>query len=190
MNDSADMPTEPTPETAAETSSAQRSLFSAEQRTAAEALVKNGVIGSMAVGLVPVPVVGIVGLVASNVNMLQGMSKIYGVPFMHEAARSVVISLVGGLIPVSLGVGFSEILKLIPGFGSIAGAAGTSILAGSITYGVGHAMIAHFESGGTFLAPDLDRLRGAFSTEFQKGRKVAEDLAKSMRKGGKPAAEG
>jgi uncharacterized protein (DUF697 family) len=83
-----------------------------------------------------------------------------------------VLALISGLVPVSLGVGVSEVLKLIPGFGSLAGATGTSLLAGAVTYGVGRSFIQHFESGGTFLTMDSAAMRQRFTAEFNNGRKV------------------
>ncbi len=157
-----------------------------DNRAAAESIVKNSVIAAMSVGLIPIPAVGLLGLVATNVTMLQSISKLYGVPFKQELARSAVFALVGGLLPVSLGVGFSELLKLIPGFGSVAGAAGTSVLAGAVTYGVGRTFVEHFEEGGTFLSLDIARLRKTFTFEFNRGRKVAEEMAPAAEK---PAAE-
>jgi uncharacterized protein (DUF697 family) len=150
-----------------------------QKRAGADGIVKNGVIAAMAVGLVPIPVIGVVGLVAANLTMLQALSHHYGVPFQRDVAKSAVVSLVGGLAPVGLGVGFSEALKLIPGFGSLAGAAGTSVLAGAVTYAVGRAFIQHFEEGETFLSLDLARLRKVVRFEFKRGRKVAETLATS-----------
>jgi uncharacterized protein (DUF697 family) len=153
--------------------------------TSPDHLVKNGVIAAMAIGLAPIPAVGIVGLVATNLTMIQAISKHYGVPFKKDIAKSGVVSLIGGLLPVSLGVGFSEMLKLIPGFGSIAGAAGTSVLAGAITYGVGRTFIQHFEAGGTFLTMDIAKLRETFSVEFKRGRKFVEDVVRKTKGGAK-----
>jgi uncharacterized protein (DUF697 family) len=145
---------------------------SAAAHAQAESAVKNTVIGAMAAGLVPIPMVGLIGLVGANVAMLNALSKIYGVPFKQQAARSAVLALISGLVPVSLGVGVSEVLKLIPGFGSLAGATGTSLLAGAVTYGVGRSFIQHFESGGTFLTMDSAAMRQRFAAEFNNGRKV------------------
>lgn len=160
-----------------------------DRKAAAESIVKNGVIAAMGVGLVPIPAVGIVGLVATNVTVIQSLSRLYGVPFKQEAARSVVMSLVSGLLPASLGVGLSELLKLIPGFGSLAGAAGTSILAGAVTYGVGRTFAQHFEEGGTFLSLDMAQMRQTFSTEFKKGRKAVEELVSRQKPAATPPAE-
>jgi uncharacterized protein (DUF697 family) len=150
-----------------------------DKRAGADSIVKNSVIAAMAIGLVPIPLVGAVGLVGTNITMLQSLSKHYGVPFRRDLAKSTILSLIGGLLPISIGVGFSEMLKLVPGFGSVAGAAGTSILAGSVTYGVGRAFIPHFEDGQTFLTLDMARLRKAFRFEVRQGRAVAGDLAKT-----------
>lgn len=183
MNETSDAP-QPTEE-----QPAPDAIETPDRKAAAEGIVKNGVIAAMGVGLVPIPAVGIVGLVATNVTVIQSLSRLYGVPFKQEAARSVVMSLVSGLLPASLGVGFSELLKLIPGFGSLAGAAGTSILAGAVTYGVGRTFAQHFEEGGTFLSLDMAKMRETFNTEFKKGRKAVEELVARKKPAATPAAE-
>jgi uncharacterized protein (DUF697 family) len=85
-------------------------------------------------------------------------------------------------------MGLSELLKLIPGFGTVAGAAGTSVLAGAITYGIGETFAQYFAEGGTFLAIDAGKLRGNFSTQFARGRKAVEEMV-ARKQTAKPPTE-
>ena len=74
---------------------------------------------------------------------------------------------------------------MIPGLGSIIGGITVSVFAGASTYALGEVFKKHFSSGGTILDFDPERLRKLYKEQFEKGKKVVEDL-----KNEKPAAGG
>ncbi len=142
----------------------------------ANSTIKNYVIASMALGLVPVPVFDIVAVVATQLKMIHSLTRLYGIRFSENVAKSLILSLIGGVLPVTLGAGFASVLKFVPGLGSFAGGASVSILSGALTYAVGRIFVQHFESGGTLLDFDPSKVRDRFRAEFRKGQTAAQDL--------------
>jgi hypothetical protein len=62
-----------------------------------------------------------------------------------------------------------------------------SVFAGASTYALGQVFKRHYESGGTILDFDPARLKKMYKEQFEKGKKVAEQLRKD--KATKQAAE-
>jgi len=139
-------------------------------------IIKNAVIAAMGVGLVPIPVVDLVGLVGIQLKMVHSLAQHYGVSFSEHLGRSLILSLVGGALPLSATVAASSLLKLIPGIGTLAGGATLAVSSGAITYAVGQVFAQHFESGGTLLDFDPARFRERFRQAMRQGEAVAEEL--------------
>jgi len=53
-------------------------------------------------------------------------------------------------------------------------------LSGASTYALGEVFKKHFETGGTFLDFDPERLRKYYNEKFEKGKEVAEELRKKQ----------
>lgn len=139
-------------------------------------IVKNHVITAMAVGLVPVPVVDLVGLLAIQMKMLHGLADHFQVPFSQNLGKSLITSLIGGTLPVTLTFTASSMLKWIPGIGSLAGGASVAILSGATTYAVGRVFTQHFAGGGTLLDFKPEHMREMFRQELEEGKAAARDL--------------
>jgi hypothetical protein len=77
---------------------------------------------------------------------------------------------------------------MIPGLGSIIGGITVSVFAGASTYALGEVFKKHFSSGGTILDFDPERLRKLYKEQFEKGKKVVEELKKEKpADGGNPS---
>jgi uncharacterized protein (DUF697 family) len=153
-----------------------------------ESVIRGHVIAALAAGLVPVPLFDLAAVVAVMVKMVYSLGSLYKVPFMGNIARSLIVSLLAGAIPVTFAAGFASMIKLIPGLGTIAGSVSMSVLAGGLTYAVGRVFVQHFESGGTFLDFDPTKVRGEFSKAFEQGKAYAKQLEPEARKAkGSPA---
>ena len=149
-------------------------MESAERLSNANDAVKNHMLASMATGLIPIPIVDFVALTGIQLNMLHSLGKQYDVPFSNNVGKSILSSLLGGLIPVNLGKwAAGSLAKLIPIGGTAAGMVSTAIFGGASTYAVGKVFIQHFESGGTFLTFDPNKVREHFAAEFAKGKEEA-----------------
>lgn len=145
--------------------------------TRAESLVRKNVYISAAVGLVPIPAFDLVALTGVQLNMLYRLSKIYDIPFKQEAAKSVLASLLGGGGSSALAQSiYASGVKSIPILGAIIGGVAMPVLAGATTYAVGKVFIQHFESGGTFLTFDPEKVKAYFAKMQQEGKAVAAEV--------------
>lgn len=121
-------------------------------------------------GLVPVPLFDVAALTATQMSLLKELSEHYEVPFENFNLKSIVISLVGGSLPIMSVVGLSSLIKIVPGIGSLAGMASLSITAGSVSYSVGKVFSKHFEDDGTFDDFDPKQAQKLLKSEFNDGK--------------------
>ena len=146
------------------------------REVAANGIVKNHIIASIALGLVPVPLFDLAALTATQMSMLRNLSEHYGISFEESGSKALLTSLVGGSLPVLGAVGFSSLIKLIPGIGTLGGSASLSIVAGAVTYAIGQTFIMHFEKGGTFEDFDPKLAREFFQREVDNGKEFVRSM--------------
>jgi uncharacterized protein (DUF697 family) len=141
----------------------------------AETIIHNHVIWSMGAGLIPVLVADIFAVSALQLDMIRQLCRVYDVSFSETQGKAIVTSLTSAaLARMTAG----SIIKLLPIGGSIIGGITVSAFAGASTYALGQVFKKHFESGGTFLDFDPARLKKLYKEQFEKGKKVAEQLRK------------
>jgi uncharacterized protein (DUF697 family) len=175
------MATAATAEEVIEETPATEILSPAERTTQAGKTVRNYTLASVAVGLVPMPLVDIAALTAVQLKMLHGLAKLYDdVSFTKELARSTLGSLLSSAIPVYYAQPVAlSLAKFIPVAGHALGMASLPVLGGAATYAVGKVFIQHFESGGTFLTFDPEKVRDYFMEQLAEGKKVAAEGTKA-----------
>jgi uncharacterized protein (DUF697 family) len=139
-------------------------------------LSKHHILASMGVGLVPVPIVDVVALMGIQLNMIRKIASEYDIPFRQDVGKSIITSLMGGFLPVTLGCAIASIIKFIPLIGQTTGAVTMPVVSGASTYAIYKVFVQHFESGGTFLDLDPSKVKSYFSEQFTKGKKFAMDL--------------
>ncbi len=140
-------------------------------------LIRHHAYGSMAVGLIPVPLVDFAGVTLVQLNMLRALGKRYNVPFSKGVAKNILSSLVGGAVPAVASPALAASLaKMVPAVGVTVGVVTMPIVAGASTYAVGKVFIQHFASGGTFLTFDPDKVKEYYAEMFKEGQKVATEL--------------
>ena len=142
----------------------------------AQAIVKNHVIGSMGISLVPIPLVDLVALSGIQIKMLHALARLYRVPFSENLGKSLIVSLVGGVMPTSTAMTLASLAKAIPGLGTATGMISVSVLGGATTYAIGNVFMQHFESGGTLLDFDPKTMRDYFASKLREGKQVATNL--------------
>jgi len=109
-----------------------------------------------AAGLIPIPVVDMTAIAGIQLKMVHSLSRLYGIPFSHDWAKSVLASLTGSVASEGLGrFGLASALKLIPGVGHVASLLAMPGMAFMATSVVGQIFTQHFESGGTLLNLNL-----------------------------------
>ncbi|MBF0439445.1 MAG: DUF697 domain-containing protein [Magnetococcales bacterium] len=142
----------------------------------AQNLTKNYMLASLGTGLVPLPTVDIGILVGIQLRLLHQVAKLYNLKFTDDIGKKLLLSLLGGTLPVAGGMGVASMLKAFPGVGSWLGMTSMSLFGAASTYAVGRVFIQHFESGGNFFNFDPSKTRAFFIEEFEAGKKVAETL--------------
>lgn len=139
-------------------------------------VVRNHIVGSMGVGLIPMPLVDIVALTGVQLNMLRKLAKLYNIPFSKDKVKHLVASLVGSGLSVSMSGALASMLKAVPVVGQTAGALAMPALSGAITYAVGKVFIQHFASGGTFLDFDPEKVKAYYAEMLKEGEKVVGEI--------------
>ncbi|MDD2764705.1 MAG: YcjF family protein [Opitutaceae bacterium] len=151
--------------------------------TRALKLTRRYALWSMGGGLIPVVGLDIAAIITAQIKMLHDMSKIYGVEFKENRAKSIVTSLIGslGIVPIGTGILFS-VIKLLPLVGPLAATVALPVSAGAITYATGKVFITHFESGGTFLDLNPAKMKAAYRKMFEEGKAVMTKKSKEAAK--------
>lgn len=160
-----------------------------ENSTKALNTVKRYVWWSAGAGLVPVPGVDLVAVSGVQLKMLAEVSKIYGVPFQENRGKAAVGSLLGFVFPHLLSYGgIGCLLKALPLVGALAGAPAMALFSGASAWALGNVFIQHFESGGTFLDFDPEKVREYFKKKFEEGKNMVRPGGHATEdKAGEPA---
>lgn len=140
-------------------------------------IIRNHVIGSMAVGLIPVPMLDLAGITGVQLNMIRCLAKAHGIPFNREKVKPLVASLIGGGASIPIGSAIGSLLKAIPVVGQATGMLALPASAGAMTYAVGKVFVQHFASGGTFLTFDPEKVRAYYAEKLQEGESMAATSA-------------
>ncbi|EWY40911.1 hypothetical protein N825_33815 [Skermanella stibiiresistens SB22] len=141
-------------------------------------IVKHHAIMAAGFGLVPVPFVDLAAVVGVQINMLQELSKLYEVPFSQQRSRSIVASLIGGGLPFAASAMpiVGSILKLVPVVGSVLGGVVMPGLSTATTIALGRLFTKHFESGGTMIDINIEKMRAMFRTEVDQAKAEASEV--------------
>jgi len=145
-------------------------------------IVQHHVYGAMGVGMIPLPLVDLIAISGIQLNMLRKLCQLYDIPFLKDAAKSGIASLLGGVIPVSISGALASMVKAIPIVGQTTSAIVMPAVSGAMTYAVGKVFIQHFESGGTFLNFNPEEVRAYYQKMFEEGKKVASKVMSEIKK--------
>jgi uncharacterized protein (DUF697 family) len=145
----------------------------------ADTIIKNHIVWSMGAGLIPVPIVDFFAVSAIQLDMIRQLCKLYDQDFKESEGKAIITSLTGsGLARM----GAKAMIKFIPGIGSVIGGVTMAVLSGASSYALGEVFKKHFDTGGTFLDFDPERLKKMYNEKFEKGKKVAEQIKKDQEK--------
>lgn len=153
-----------------------------EREAQAQEIVMKHVWWAAGMGLIPVPLVDLAAVTATQLKMLKNLSDHYEVEFSEQRGKSIIGALVGGALPGLTASTAKSLLKFIPGVGGLIGLAAVPALAGASTYALGKVFILHFESGGTLLDFDPDKVRAHFAKEFEEGKDVVSSKGSASSK--------
>ncbi len=137
-------------------------------------LVRNHSIVNGALGIIPIGPLGVPLIIANALKMLHKLSKIYGVEFKKDVGKSVISGFLVGCGTFSIsGRLIWGLSTAIPIAAPVIGVITRPIFASAMMYALGHLFIQHFESGGTFLNFDPDKVRGHYAELFKEGKELA-----------------
>ena len=127
---------------------------------------------SGAAGLIPLPIIDIAAVGGVQLQMLRKLSEIYGIPFIDNRGKSLLVSLAGAIIPASTAtttaMTFGSLIKGIPGIGSTIGALTMPVYSAGVTFVIGRVFMKHFASGGTLLDFDPPDYKEFIKTQQEK----------------------
>ena len=149
--------------------------LTAEERLAkAEDIVRKHMLVALGTGIIP-PIIDIAALTGIQIRMLYVLAEAYNIKFKEEAGKSVIGTVIAGYGMANIATGaVHSLMKFIPGIGTISGAASLSVVASASTYALGKVFIQHFESGGTMLDFDPDKMRDYYYEQYKKGTDIAK----------------
>lgn len=144
-------------------------------------IAKGYIYGSMGFGLIPVPVLDFAAISLTQLKMLHSLANHYEISFSKDVGKSLIASLIGGVLPAPLGLTLASMTKSIPVIGTLLGATSVSLFAGASTYALSRVFIQHFEAGGTFLDFEPETVKEYFAKEFEKGKEVVEEMTEDKK---------
>lgn len=154
----------------------QKKSNKSERAKHADTVVRNHVIWSMGVSfIVPIPIADVFAVSALQLDMIRQLCRVYEKDFSETQGKAIITALTSSTLARA---GARSLIKLVPGIGTVIGGVTVSIFNGASTYALGEVFKKHFESGGTILDFDTDRLKKMYKEKFEKGKKVAEELRK------------
>jgi uncharacterized protein (DUF697 family) len=155
-----------------------KNMNDVEKKVRADAMIKNHMVWSMSAGFIPVPFADMLAVTAIQLDMVRSLARIYEVEFKESQGKALITSLAGsGVARLS-----ANAIKFFPGVGTLLGGLTMSALSGASTYAVGEVFKKHFQTGGTFLDFDPERLRKLYKEKFEKGKKMAREMKNSQSK--------
>jgi uncharacterized protein (DUF697 family) len=144
-----------------------------ERTKHADTIIRNHMMWSMGAGLIPVPIADFFAVSAIQLDLVRQLCKLYEIDFKENEMKAVITALTGSGLAKA---GARAALKFVPGIGSVIGGIAMSVLSGASSFAIGEAFKRHFETGGTVLDIDLERLKKVYNEKFEKGKKVAQEM--------------
>lgn len=154
---------------------AEKTETEVDKKAMGNDIVRKRVYASVGAGFVPIPIFDILALSGIQVEMVAKLAALYEIPFKKDIVKTAISALVGGVLPVAVAPVMSSLFKLIPVIGYTTSAVTMSVTGGASTYAVGKVFIQHFESGGTLLNFNADKVKKYYNEKFKEGEKVAAD---------------
>lgn len=119
-------------------------------------------------GCIPVPWIDLAAVTGVQLNMINKLSKLYGVPFSEHTAKNIIVALLGSIVPNQLTWGvLGSAIKAIPGIGAPLALLTMPGFSSAATWAIGRIYIQHLEAGGNLLTFDPVKMRDHFRKEFE-----------------------
>ena len=141
------------------------------RREAAQRIIRNAMLVSLAAGLEPIPLIDIPILLGTQVRLVLRIAALYGEPIDSADAvkhvRELVVTMISGL-----GMRFlaEQAAKLVPFGGDVLAGA----IAGAATWSIGEVALEYYENGKRINASRLRAMTGGFYQRFRKKQNIEE----------------
>lgn len=136
--------------------------------------VKKYVWWSAGVSMIPWVCVDMYAVGGVQLKMLSDISKIYGIPFVKNSGKAAIGALGGFAVPHAIAFGkVISLFKAVPIVGTMVGSPAAAAFSSAYTWALGNIFIQHFESGGTFLNFDSEKVKEHFNAHFAEAPKMA-----------------
>lgn len=150
----------------------------AYRRRAAQRIIRNATLVSLAAGLEPIPLIDIPILLGTQVRLVLRMAALYGEPIDStdalKHARELVITMVSGL---GMRYVAEQAAKLVPFGGDVLAGA----IAGAATWSIGEVAMEYYEGGKRFDASRLRAMTNGLYQRFRKGQHMEELRKQALR---------
>lgn len=132
----------------------------AQRREQADRTIQYHTIGvGAAPFIIPSLLVDLVVVAGVQLNLVRSLARIYEQPFSEQLAKSLIAALAGASVPAAA----FGLFNTIPWLGILGASAGGV----ASTRAIGRVFVQHFESGGTFLTFDPDKVRDHYERELR-----------------------
>jgi uncharacterized protein (DUF697 family) len=132
-------------------------------------------------GAFPIPFIDLVLISSIQSRMVYELARLYGQPMTAERYREVVSAMGMGMLARQAG---REMLKLIPGLGTILGSITSGALAGAATYALGKAFCYYYSAVQRGHVPQAEDLRKYYRHELAEAQKNWATMAPDANKNG------
>jgi uncharacterized protein (DUF697 family) len=142
-------------------------------RLKADIVITRHVAVAAGAGLIPIPLVDFAAISGVQLSMLAQICGIYEKPFSKEAAKTIIASLVGGVIggeASALAIGSR--LKFVPVVGTVASWLVSPAASAVTTYAIGKVFVHHLENGGSLLTFEAQKMKECMERALAEGKKL------------------
>jgi len=140
-------------------------------------VVRNHTVVSGALGVVPIPPLGVALIIANGLKMIHKLSTIYDVEFKKDIGKAAISSFMTGCASFAIsGRLMWGLSTVLPFAAPVIVVVTRPLFAAAVMYAMGKIFTMHFESGGTFLTFDPEKVRDNYAKLLEEGK---EELAKA-----------
>jgi len=166
--------------TAASVSISPDSLTSDDFAKRTDRIINDHVLASMALGLIPLPLVDLAGLTLIQANMIQSLSELGGTKCTLGEARKWILAFAGGSSSVFVGTSLvKSLFKVVPVIGPLLGGLSSSASGGAVTYALGQLFRKHCQQGGSPTEEPSSDLRSQFEEAVAQGSSRVTELSEA-----------
>jgi uncharacterized protein (DUF697 family) len=163
-----------------ETIAISKQIDFVERETQALNIVKKNMLWSMGIGVIPIPLLDIIGMAGFQASTLKQLAKLYDVPFSNQKAKIIIASLMSGIGPLYLSILLIRMaFVFVPVIGVLTYLTALPFTSAAFTFATGKIFIQHFDSGGTFLNFNTFKVRKHYKSLFEEGLRLSAQIKKS-----------